>query len=57
MKTLPTKNYAMGSKIRVEKSNKLGENVYKLLMYSILSIVNFFILKQGNFLDKYLIGD
>ncbi|CDW85563.1 lag1 longevity assurance [Stylonychia lemnae] len=56
MKILPDK-FPVGSKIREEKAEVIGERMYKLFIYSIATIGQFFILKQSKFLHVLLWGD
>eukprot|EP00347_Sterkiella_histriomuscorum_P006081 403354139 len=55
--SLPMHKFPLGSKIRHEKAEMIAERVYKFFMYTCSSIGIFFVLKQGNFLHKYLMGN
>lgn len=56
MNALPAK-FEKGTKARESKARMLAERVYKLFIYSGTTGFLYWILKNGDFLHKYLTGN
>lgn len=57
MNSLPQNKFPIGSKLRHDKAEQISERMYKFFIQFVSTVGMFFILKQGNFLHKYLQGD
>ncbi len=56
MNALPAK-FEKGSKLRETKARMLAERVYKMFVYSGTTGFLYYILKNGDFLHRYLTGN
>jgi hypothetical protein len=55
-RVLPENKFPKGSKERQVKVQMMAERMYRLFLYLAFSLIGFWIMKQGNFLHKYLLG-
>lgn len=54
---LPVAKYPLGSKIREETIERMGELTFKLCVYVMTSLLTYAVLKQGDHIDYALLGN
>ena len=57
MKALPVDKFPLNSKLRSAKADVMSERVFRFFIYTLASLLEFWVLKQGNLLDVRLLGD
>jgi very-long-chain ceramide synthase len=55
-RALPVSKFPKGSKERRVKVQMMAERMYRLFLYLAFTLLGLWILKQGNFLHRYLLG-